>query len=291
MLVVTVLVLGLGLAACAEDGGDGGSAAVEQSEEFRAADGADDALSADRAALGSAAGGTGGGSAASRSVTGNVPDIGPSVIKTARLEVEVAKDSFRDAIQEGIAAAERYGGFVVQTSIDDEARGVGTIVIRVPAERFGDALSDIEDLGDVQNETVSGRDVGQEFVDLQARLRNFTAQEAVLLRLMARAETVVDTIRVQSELQIVQLEIERLRGRIRFLEDQTSLGTIEVRVIEAGVVPNEVGEIGRAWERAKDGFIAVVAGLITSLGVIVPLAILIALIVLVVTRLRPRLTS
>lgn len=229
-----------------------------------------------------------GNQSAGRSLTGT-PDVGPSVIKTATVDIEVEEDSFRDAVRDGIATAERYGGFVVTTAVEDEDRGRGSIIIRVPSVRFGDALSDLEDLGDVTSETVSGQDVGQEFVDLQARLRNYTAQEVVLLRLMDRAATVVDTIRVQGELQGVQLEIERLRGRIRYLDDQTSLGTIEVRIAEIGAAPQASGELGKAWERAKDGFIAVVAGLIASLGVVVPIALLIGLVVLVV-RLRPRLT-
>ena len=248
-----------------------------------------EAFASDSAALGAPAssGGSSGGGAG-RSATGSLPDIGPSVIKTAMVEVEVERGSFRDSVRDGVATAERYGGFVVTTSVEDEERGVGSIVLRVPASRFGDALTDLEELGEVKSERVSGQDVGQEFVDLQARLRNFTAQEAVLLRLMARAQSVVDTIRVQGELQGVQLEIERLRGRIRYLEDQTSLGTIEVRISEAGAAREATGELGRAWERAKDGFIAVIAGVIASLGVLVPSAILIALIVFIVARLRPR---
>ena len=220
---------------------------------------------------------------------GSIPDAGPSVIKTARLELEVGEAKFRDAVRDGIATAERYGGYVLTTSVEDEEEGRGSIVLRVPAASFGRALTDLEQLGDVNNEIVSGQDVGQEFVDLQARLRNYTAQEAVLLKLMERSQSVTDTIRVQGELGQVQLEIERLRGRIRYLEDQTSMGTIEVRFAEVFAAPKKLGELGKAWERAQDGFIAVIAGIIASLGVVVPLVILIGIVVFLF-RLRPRLT-
>lgn len=221
---------------------------------------------------------------------GSLPEVGPSVIKTARLELEVGEDKFRDAVRDGIATAERYGGYVLTTSVEDEEEGRGSIVLRVPSASFGRALTDLEQLGNVNNEIVSGQDVGQEFVDLQARLRNYTAQEAVLLELMERSQSVTDTIRVQGELGQVQLEIERLRGRIRYLEDQTSLGTIEVRFAEVFAAPKKLGELGKAWERAQDGFIAVIAGIIASLGVLVPLVILLAIIVFLITRLRPRLS-
>lgn len=220
-----------------------------------------------------------------------LPEAGPSVIKTARLELEVGEDGFRDALRDGIATAERYGGYVLTTAVEDEEEGRGLIVLRVPAPSFGRALTDLEDLGDVKQEEVSGQDVGQEFVDLQARLRNYTAQEAVLLELMEQAQSVTDTIRVQGELQGVQLQIERLRGRIRYLEDQTSMGTIEVRFAEVFAAPSKLGEFGKAWERAKAGFVAVISGVIASLGVLVPLAILFGLVWVAVTRLRPRVTS
>jgi hypothetical protein len=218
-------------------------------------------------------------------------DIGPSVIKTATLELEVEDGSFQDAVRDGIAAAERYGGFVLTTSVEDEDKGRGSITLRVPAARFGAALADLEGLGDVKSETVSGQDVSAEFVDLQARLTHLLTQESVMLKLMERAQTIPDTIRVQGELQGIQLEIERLRGRIRFLDDQTDLSTIEVRLFEAGAVAAKDGEFAKAWARAKEAFVAIVAGLITSLGVIVPLAILLGLVILMIAVLKPRISS
>ena len=61
----------------------------------------------------------------------------------------------------------------------------------------------------VRSESVSGQEVGQEFVDLAARERNLHAQERVLLRLMNRAISVTDTIRVENELSQVQGQIEQ----------------------------------------------------------------------------------
>jgi len=143
-------------------------------------------------------------------------------------------------------------------------------------------------MGEVTSESVSGQDVSQEFIDLQARLRNYVAQESVLLKLMKEAQNVVDTIRVQNELQRIQLEIERLRGRITYLEDQTAMSTIELRVLEEGAAAAAPGEFEKAWQRAKDSLVAVVAGLISSLGVVVPLALLVLLVAFVVNRVRPR---
>ena len=221
-----------------------------------------------------------------------LPDLGLSIIKTATVTLEVKDDELQETLQNATSTAEKYGGFVISSSVsEDREHPTGTIVVRVPANRFGDALGDLESLGKVDSESVSGQDVTQEFIDLQARLRNYAAQETVLLRLMDRAQSVTDTIRVQNELQRVQLEIERLRGRITYLEDQTAMSTIELRVAEEGAIAAAPGEFEKAWERAKDGLVAVVAGLITSLGVIVPLALLAVFVALLFIRLKPRFTN
>ncbi|MGH2807408.1 MAG: DUF4349 domain-containing protein [Actinomycetota bacterium] len=298
-LAVSMVVVALVLGACGgsdEGSADGATADTGQIVEAEGnvvgmsggnAGGGDEARMPD--VLGAPAPDEGSDSAAYRTTT--TGGLTANVIKTATLELEVEKGSFQDAVRDGIAAAERYGGFVLTTEVEDEEEGRGAITLRVPSARFGAALADLESLGDVKREVVSGQDVSQEYVDLQARLRHALAQESVMLELMERAQTIPDTIRVQGQLEGIQLEIERLRGRIRFLNDQTDLSTIEVRLHEAGAVATKEGEFAKAWARAKEAFVAIVAGLITSLGVIVPLALLIGLIVITVAVVRPRISS
>jgi hypothetical protein len=213
------------------------------------------------------------------------------VIKTADVSVRVKSDGLDEVIGKSVSIAEAAGGFVVTTSVEDERRGFGSVTLRVPANGFRQTLARLRDLGDVEREQVSGRDVTQEFVDLQARLRNFAAQEAVLLRLMGRSQSVADTIRVQSHLQGVQLDIERLRGRLRFLEDQTAMSTITLDFAEAGAPAPRTGTIEKAWERAVDAAFAVVSAVIVGAGFVVPIALMIGVGFLVVGWVRPRVGS
>jgi hypothetical protein len=294
-MAAVVMVLGLLLGACAggeddEATGDGGGESAEpagapESETRRVADaGADIDTEQDES---SSAGGQGGGF----SGASDLPGAGPSIIKTAQLEIEVGRDGLQDAVDDAIATAQDAGGFVLSTRLEDERSGRGTLVLRVPSEKFESALAALDDLGDVLGRSVSGEDVGEEFVDLEARLRNFEAQEAVLLRLMDRAETVSDTIKVQRELTGIQLEVERIRGRLRFLEDQTSLGTVTLKLSEPGAVVATASTLEKAWERAGGAALAFVSALVISLGVVVPAAILLALAFVAFRLVRPRFTS
>lgn len=273
-IVAAVLVLGACSQSDSDDDGAEAGAGVVTGRANEVAQGAQD---------------EGAGGSTVVNTSSQLPGVGPAVIKTARLDIEVAADSLQEAIDDAMAIANRTGGFVLSTRLENERSGTGEIVLRVPAENFATALSQLDDLGRVSSRTVSGEDVSEEFVDLDARLRNLEAQEAALLRLMDRARSVADTIRVQRELTPVQLEIERIRGRLRFLEDQTSFSTITMSMTESGVKVAQDSTLEKAWKRAGEMFLSVVYAIVVSLGVVVPVGVL-ALIGLVigVKILRPR---
>jgi hypothetical protein len=218
----------------------------------------------------------------------SLPGIGQSVIKTADLSVEVPDGEFKDSVRDAVSVAERYGGFVVTTDVSDRERGRGSVVLRIPAESFESALADLHDLGDLQSENISGVDVSQEFVDLEARLRNLESQERVLRRLMNDAVSVSDTLKVQSELQRVQLDIEQIKGRLNYLGDLTDLGTITVGIAEISAVPTKAGVIQKAWKRALAVATGVLTSVIVGAGFVIPMAIMLAIVLLLVVKVRPR---
>jgi hypothetical protein len=281
------LLLLAALAVACSSGGDeaaeGGADAAAMEIPRRAADSGGGSLSLDG---GSAASDADDSAARDAYLSSALPE---RVIKTADLSLEVEDGRLGRALREGRAIAEGAGGFVLSTSVDGRERRRGDLTIRVPAEAFETTLSELEALGTVTGEDVRGQDVSQEFVDLEARLRNATAQEEVLFRLYDRSESIADTIRVQRELEDVQLEIERLRGRLRFLRDRTDLSTISVSVTEAGAVTAAAGPFEKAWDNARGTFVAVVSGAIVGAGFVLPVAALAVLAYAAFRLLRPRL--
>jgi hypothetical protein len=215
----------------------------------------------------------------------------PKVIKNGRVELEVKRGAFQDGLDEVIDLAARLGGIVKSTAIDDSGARRGTVVVRVPSSRFEDALTQLKDIGNIESQFVDTQDVTDEFVDLQARIRNARTAERVLLNLMGDATTIGDTIKVQNQLERVQENIERMRGRLRVLNDQTSFSTLSVDVVEAGVAPpaeEKAGTLAKAWEDAVEGFMGVISAVIVASGVILPVAIMALIVALLVRRLRPR---
>jgi hypothetical protein len=207
-----------------------------------------------------------------------------AVIKTATLDLRVRHGRFGDAMTAAANLARRFGGYVSrQTSFGTRIHD-GTIVMRVPARAFEAAREAVEKLGRPTNEVVSGRDVTRQLVNLDARLGNLESQQRALRRLMRRAVSVSDTIRVQGVLQGVELQIEEIQGELNYLHDRTSMSTISIAVHEAGTRPAPPQHASAIWKdgaRAAHAAIAVVGAVIVGAGYVIPLAILALLAVLV----------
>lgn len=290
-----LMLLMVGVACSGGDSGDAGSAgggdATMEDEAFEAERGLAQGAPGKPAAadqLSSAGGGGGGTTGNTGGTAARLPSVGPSVIKTASIDLAVPDEELTDGINDAIAIAGRFGGFVLSSQMGRADKG-GILTMRVPAERFEAALTELEALGKVRSEKIAGEDVGQEFVDLEARLRNWESQEAVLLKLMDDAASVTDTIRVQSELSRVQLEIEQIRGRLRFLRDQTTYGTITAAFVPASApAPSTPGRFARAWERALNLMQGFVEGTIVATGVLIPMALIALVLYAIFRQVRPR---
>ncbi|MFZ4621470.1 MAG: DUF4349 domain-containing protein, partial [Bacteroidota bacterium] len=176
------------------------------------------------------------------------------VIRTAVISTEVDRyDSAVALLQRAVTGRE---GFIVSTTTSSEEKGKknGTIVLRVPADRFEPVMEDIVHLSaKVLNRSVSGNDVTEEFYDVSARLENKQKIEARYREILRSAKTVEDILSVERYLGEVREEIERLEGRRGFLNDQAQLSTVTVTLREPLAMP-ENGEEG-FWQKVSKGFI------------------------------------
>ena len=157
--------------------------------------------------------------------------VNRTIIYTARLRLEVADV---DGAIAGIRRiANEHGGFVSGVSVSKEGgRRAARITIRVPQLGFYAAIGDVEGLGSVMSKDVEGRDVTEQYVDLQARLNNLRRQEERLLEILDMCETVDEILRVESELGRVRGEIERLTGQLQYLERRVELSSITAMLEE-----------------------------------------------------------
>jgi hypothetical protein len=217
--------------------------------------------------------------------------VGPKVIKTATLEIEVEDGAFQTNFGRAQDVADKYGGFITSSSTSGEEARSGELTIRVPARDFEAALHDLRQIGVLESDEVKGEDVTSDFVDLKARLRQSEAEERVLLRLLDDANSIGETLTVRRVLDEVQLDIERIKGQLRLLRDQTGLGTISVAIHEEGVAPAKGSELAGAWGRAIEGAEDVLVAIVVGLGYVLPILVLLLLVWLALRAIRSRVAT
>lgn len=217
---------------------------------------------------------------------GGTPQISLKIIRSAVISIEIKKDSFQDKMLEITRIAEENDGFVSNTDSYSNPEGnisSGRIVLRIPSHKFNPVIEKIKEVGDVKSISISGQDVTQEYVDLESRLKNYKAQEEVLLGLMAKSTNVSDSIEVQKELSYVQGEIEVIKGRIYYLDNLISLSTIDISLSEPQIAaPIEGGGFINAVRRGAEGAVKVANGIAFFFIAVSPLLVLAAIIGLIV---------
>ena len=130
--------------------------------------------------------------------------------------------------------AEEFDGYVAESSQTRKPDGSWSAILtlRVPAENYHKALSRLQQLGQVDDLREQVQDVTEEFVDLEARLRNLKRSEQHLLELLKRTGKVGELLQVERELSLRRQEIERLEGRLRYLTHQVDFSTVHVTLNE-----------------------------------------------------------
>ena len=210
-----------------------------------------------------------------------VDAIAPMIIRTGNAVIEVK------SIDEGVARlrviANQLGGYVGNTTVQsgkDQPKSA-MVEIKVPSSRWSQLLEGIKPVGTVESLSESAQDVGEEFVDVQARMENARRLEQRLLALLAnRTGKLSDVLEVETQLGQVREEIERYQGRMRYLQTRSAVSTMLVNLHEPrpviGSAPGD-SPILDAFRQAWHNLIAFLAFLIASLGVLLPLAAIIML--------------
>jgi len=161
----------------------------------------------------------------------------------------------------------------------------GHWVVRVPVSEFHDFVDKIAKLGVAEKQSIDGQDVTEEFVDLEARLKNQRVLEERMLKLLEdRSGEIKEIIAVEEQLARVRGEIERMEGRLRYLTDRTELTTVTIDVREdrdyvPPAPPTLAARVAGAWGDSLGGMKVFGENLLIVVVAAVPWLLLIGLFV------------
>ncbi len=229
------------------------------------------------------------------SAAGVTDDAERMIIRTANLSVVVTDAA--QAQQFVVDTVNTLGGYVADSSAWREGEQLrARMVVRVPAEKLDALLAAIKGQAvRVQQESITGQDVTEEYSDLNAQLTNLEATEKELRELLTevrqKTQKAEDVLAVYRELTNIRGQIEQVKGRMQYLGKMTALATANVElipdvlakpVVEPGWRPLEtLKNAGRALVNTLKGLVDAVIWLVVAvLPVLILIAIPITLIVL-----------
>ncbi len=201
------------------------------------------------------------------------------VVQNGYLDILV--ESSEEVSQKIQKIASDANGFVQDVRVYevDENTKNGTVTIRVPADKFADAMAEIKKLAiKVESENINAQDVTEQYVDLEAQLKNYRLEEEQYREVLRKAQRIEDILNVHNQLARVRGDIDRAEGQLKYLSRQVDMSSITVSMTAQA----EVTVLGVKWRPLYEiklalrsmlaslvGFINMIIGLIIYLPIIV----------------------
>ncbi|MFE4711142.1 DUF4349 domain-containing protein [Paenibacillus sp. NPDC056722] len=161
-----------------------------------------------------------------------VAGLNKKLIYRANLNMEV--DNYAKAQTEVRNMVTLAQGYIIEFNENmSEYEQGGTFIMKVPASGFSSFLSNLEKVKHAKlQRSIQGQDVSEEYVDLESRLKAKQMMEAQYTEFMKKATKPADLVAFANELGSIQVEIERIKGRMRYIDQNVSFSTVELRLYQ-----------------------------------------------------------
>ena len=234
---------------------------------YRAADNGIAAYSADNGAR------SAGGSDSSTLLTSGEAESGEAsrsadsakIIYTANLTLETKDfDAARAALDSALADADGYLESSSEYAGADEARSA-SLTLRVPQENYQSFLSAAAQIGSVTYKNQQADDVTSQYLDIEARLSNLTAQRDRLQQLQAQADNLSDLLEIESSLSDVQYQLESYQSQLDWYSQQVECCTVYITLDEVDTLtPTGSSFPARLMNALRSGWSGFVSGVQTA---------------------------
>ncbi len=177
------------------------------------------------------------------------------LIKESYLAFET--DDLEKTFSEISTVIKKYEGYIQDdNSSKNYNRTTRRLIIRIPTKNFQNTIDDVsENVDYFDNKKVSLKDVTEEFIDLEARLKAKQELEKRYLELLKKAKNVKELLEIEKELSHIREEIEAKQGRLKYLQNKVSLSTINIefyKITSESKVTKSYGS--KMWGAIVSGF-------------------------------------
>lgn len=197
------------------------------------------------------------------------------IIRTADISLEVT--DVQQTLEEISRITKSADGLVQSSSVSagQNDQYSGTVTIRIPFEKFDEVLNNVKGIGKLTSSSVSSQDVTEEYIDLTAQKTALENQLAQYNRIMTQTVNVSEILGVQREIERVQVELDRIVGRMKYMDSRISFSTLTIRLSEPPQVVTSTGySIASVISEGISGFTETVVWLVVLIMTLLPILIL-----------------
>ena len=166
-------------------------------------------------------------------------------------------DGLLDALNQQMA---ELGGYLEDQSIRNGSRydqrryRSADLTIRVPADRVDEFTQAVSGMANVVSNRRELEDITLQYVSTESRMLALQTEEARLLELMEKAETMSDLLEIEARLTDVRYELESTTSQLRVYSNQVDYATIYLSIEQ--VQEYTPVEEETLWQRISGGFMS-----------------------------------
>jgi hypothetical protein len=173
-------------------------------------------------------------------------------------QVDLLVESVEPVAKKLVSLIQDARGYIAEQNITGSPGSLRSIhwKLRIPVEQFDSFVDSVVSLGELERNNRTSNDITEQYYDIEARIKNKKVEEQTLNKILQeRSGKLEDVLKIEIELSRVRGEIEQLEGKIRVLENLSSLATLTLNIRErekytppAPVVASFGTQISRAWD-------------------------------------------
>ncbi len=163
----------------------------------------------------------------------NIP-LNLKIIKSANARYKVK--NVKEATYKIKAIAQKHGAYISDLRFQNDLyKKENRFTIKVPQKYFDIVMDSVNAVVDfVEYENITTKDVTEEYIDLETRLKTKLEVKARYESILRKnAKTVEDILKTEDKLRIIQEEIESAQGRLKYLTNKVSFSTIQIDLYES----------------------------------------------------------
>jgi len=185
----------------------------------------------------------------------------PKLIKRASLIYK--NDSLEPFHLYVLQLTRKYQAYIAKDEIElNDYRKSYRMQIRIPVQYFESFIKDLKKhVTNPEYFHINTNDVSEEYFDLQARLKNYKRLKERYLDLYKKAKNIREILEIEKHVNKIQMDIDRIEGKLKFLKDKTTYSTVEIEAYKNIKEVKKQKQPNPYWNALKNSW-ALITGIV-----------------------------